>query len=212
MPVPPGDGDEFADEYEDLVARVDEQPSEVPQDPEPQPEERIDGYAPFDITASRITKPADRPPLVDDAGERLPEFDERYRDDFEGLAFIGSLSKEFEWMGHKFVIRTLTVDELLAVTSLTKEFDQTLGTALAYRTAMAAMATVTIDGQELPVPFESDSDNYAWAFQRFNHVKARWFQFTVDAVYGQYLELEERTRQVVAAMGKASGPMALMTG
>lgn len=213
MPVPPGDGDEFADEFESLTL---DQPSEFPVDAEPVPEEQErdeDGYAPYDITAStRAPQPPDRPPLVGEAGDPLPEFDDRYREDFEGLAFIGSLSKQFEWLGHRFVVRTLTVDELLAVTLLTKEFDQSMGAGLAYRTAMAAMATVTVDGKELPIPFQSEPEDFAWAYQRFNHVKARWFQFTVDAVYGEYLELEDRTRQVVMAMGKASGPTALMTG
>jgi hypothetical protein len=219
MPLPPGDGsqelqDEFHEETLDLGLDFPSDP-QAKESPEPQTDE--EGFAPFDLAQARpsIFDPVPEEevgPLLDEEGNRLPEFDPRYRDDFHGLAFIGSLSREFEWLGHKFVIRTLTVDELLAVTLLTKEYDQTMGAGLAYRTAMVALATQKVDGSDLPVPVAADSNDFAWAYQRFNYVKARWFQFTIEAVYLKYLELEMKTTSVVEAMGKASAPAESTTG
>lgn len=214
MPLPPGDG-YLEDEYDE--PRPIELGIETPEPPTQEPHDDGQEYLPFDIVAARPTvfdqseEPA-KPVLADEDGAPLPAFDERWRDDFHGLAFIGSLSKQFSWLGHRFVIRTLMVDELLAVTVLTKEYQDTLGSGLAYRTAMAALAVQQVDGQDLPVPVGPEQDSFAWAFARFNYAKARWFQFTIDAIYNEYLELEEKTRKVVDALGKASGPTGSTTG
>lgn len=199
--------------------------STVPE-PEPEAPAESDGteqYEPFDLIKARPSAfdPVDeegnldlksgKPRLRDDEGNVLPTFDEKYKEDFYGLAFIGALSKTFEWLGHKFVIRTITVDEALMVSLLTKQFSESLGSGLAYRTAVAALAVQQIDNKDLPIPVGEDGD-LAYAQQRFDYAKARWFQFTVDAIYNEYLELEYKTHQVVDAMGKAYGQTASTSG
>ena len=144
--------------------------------------------------------------LTDNDGNPLPTFDEKYIEDFNGLAFIGALSKQFSWLGHTFIIRTLTTDEMLAAATITSVYKDTIGEPLAYKTAMVALCTSKVDGEDLPTPIGTDGNDISWAWQRFNYVKARWFQFTIDQVYAEYLELEEKTNQVVAAMGKAFSP------
>jgi hypothetical protein len=143
--------------------------------------------------------------LVDDKGESLPSFDSRYTQDFEGLLYLGALTKTFSWLGHTFIIRTLTQDEVLTVPILMKPWSGTIGEPKAYATAMASICVVSVDGKELPVPVGGGQGDYAWAYQRFNYAKANWFQYTIDKVYEQYLVLEERAQAVIDAMGKASG-------
>lgn len=208
---PAAQSPEEADEREMHVAPQDAEHEQS----EPQPD--AEGYRPFDLAKARPSifdpvKDSPESPLRDEEGNVLPEFDRRYRDDFTGLAFIGALSKEFEWLGHKFVIRTLNNDELLAAALVTKQWSGSIGEPLAYKTAMAALCVVSIDGDDLPLPVGAESGDYAWAFQRFNYAKARWFAFTIDAIHEQYLELEQRTAQVVEAMGKASGPTGSTSG
>jgi hypothetical protein len=127
-------------------------------------------------------------------------FDPRYREDFEGLAFLGALEARFSYIGHQFVIRTLTTDELLAASSVIKEYEGTLAAARAYATVMAALSVVSVDGTGLPSPIGENDNPYAWAHERFDYVKARWFPYTVDYVYEKYLLLEERVRAVLVEM------------
>jgi hypothetical protein len=209
----------IASEYDEPMFEVDPEaeqtePESLLVEPETTTEyATVENYRPFDPT-TQITGSTngDSERLKNDKGEPLPEFDHRYRDDFEGLMFFGSLATTFTWMGHEFHIRTLLTDELLAVTIVTQKYRDTLGNGLAYRIAMAALCLVSVDGQNLPEPIGRKSDDYEWAFNRFNYVKARWFQFTIDAIYNEYLLLEAKVIEVVEAMGKASRSTASVPG
>lgn len=146
-----------------------------------------------------------------DGTEATSLFDDRFKEPFQGLAYLGALTKSFEWLGHKFVIRTLTQDEELASALLIKEWEGTPGSQRAFVTAMVALCVESVDGQPLPTPI-SEGNSYAWAYQKFNFVKARWFPTTIDAVYVEYLALEQKAREVVEEMGKASGQEAPTPG
>lgn len=135
-----------------------------------------------------------------DTENKTGPFDERYKDDFEGLAFLGALEGRFDYIGHRFHIRTLTTDEILAVSRIVKDFEGTIGDSKAYATAMVALSVVSVDGMGLPFPYEEASVDYAWAYERFNYVKAKWFPFTIDYVYERYILLEERARSVLIEM------------
>jgi hypothetical protein len=137
--------------------------------------------------------------------EVLPTFDPQYQDDFVGLTFVGAVAEEFEWLGHKFVIRTLTTDEYLAVATLTKDYINTTELPRAYATAIASLCIETVDGEALPVPIAEEKRTYAWAFQRFNYVKGQWYPYTISKVYDKYIDLERRVEQVLESMGNASG-------
>ena len=179
------------------------------------PGEDAESYAPYDPTDVRPQLSADPPPSSDapevDGSlpgpdvEDLPMFNEKYVEDFNGLMYLGALTKTFEWVGHKFKIRTLTADEYLLVAILTKPYAGTIGEARAFSTAVVSLCVDLVDGQPLPVPIMTHSDENAWAYQRFNYVKARWFNPTIDLVYREFLVLEERANLVLAEMGKASG-------
>lgn len=217
MPLPQDNGPE------EVAGDDFSEPPLTPEDTQPVIEEEpaepteVDGYSSFDIAEVRPTRfdPVDeegRTRLVNEEGEPLPEFDQKYREDFYGLAYLGALSKSFEWLGHRFTIRTLTVGEALQVSLLTARYAATVGNGLAYRTAMAAMAVQQIDSKDLPIPVGADPDDFAYAQQRFDYAQARWFQFTIDAIYNEYLVLEQKAREVIDAMGKASGQMASTPG
>lgn len=132
------------------------------------------------------------------------QFDDRYKDAFHGLAYIGALTGSFEWLGHKFVIHTLTQDEELAAALIVKDFEDTLGQARAYATALAALCVDSVDGEGMPTPVGT-GPSYGWAYQRFNYAKARWYRYTIDKIYEKYLELEDLNRGVLEELGKASG-------
>lgn len=179
--------------------------------------EAYEGYQAYDPAEVRPDRAeaveADLPSaLRDEDGLPLPGFDPRYSEDFEGLLYLGALSKSFTWLGHSFVVRTLTQGELLLVPQLIRDWVGTVGEAKAYTTAMAALATISVDGQELPIPIGDGQGEFSWAYQRFAYAKSNWFQFTIDRIYSEYLTLESRAQKVIDAMEKASGPVGSTDG
>jgi hypothetical protein len=133
------------------------------------------------------------------------EFDPRHREKFKGLMYLGALTEEFEWLGHTFVIRTLTTDELLAVALLIKDWTGTVAETKSYATAVVSLALVSIDDEPLPTPVVVEKDRYGWAFQRFNYVKATLLPYTIDAVYDRFLTLDQEAERILEEMGKAFG-------
>jgi hypothetical protein len=169
-----------------------------------------DNFGTFDPAARpgrKAATPEAKPTLKAEDGTELPSFDPRYSEAFQGLAYLGSLTESFSWLGHEFVIRTLGVDEQLAVAQVTAKYKDG-GEQLAYVTAVVAMAIVTVDGEELPTPYGEDQQLAEWAHRRFAYVKANWYQPTINEVFQRYLKLEDTVAQVVDAMGKAFAPAA----
>lgn len=132
-------------------------------------------------------------------------FDERCKEPFVGLMYLGALSSDFSWAGHQFYIRTLTSMETLIVAQIAAKYEGTLGSNRAYTIAVVALATQSVDGQPLPFPYKEEVVADEWAWQRFRYVAGTWFSFSIDAVYTQYLLLEKKAREVAEAMGNLSG-------
>jgi hypothetical protein len=162
-------------------------------------------YGSYDPTVVKQVSDAGPVVLKDPDGNELPSFNPKVADDLDGLLFLGALTKRFEWLGHVFVIRTLSQDEVLTVPILMKPWQGSIGEVKAYATAMVAMCIQTVDGKELPMPYEIEKTQFTWAQQRFDYVRRSWFQYTIDKVYSEYMALEGRTQQVVDAMGEAFG-------
>lgn len=161
----------------------------------------------FDPTLLGPQEPEDAPgTLRDEEGNLLPSFDPKYAEPFRGLAYIGALQNEFEWTGHRFVVRTLRDGEKLAVAKIIQEYSDTMGADRAYACAIAAMCVIHVDGEELPIPIGESRKAYEWGLQRFSYVVENWFSPTVNRVFNEYLTLEDLAVQVVEAMGKASAP------
>lgn len=160
---------------------------------------------PYDPTTLGVQE-EDPSVLRDEAGNKLPVFHEKYKEGFKGLLYLGALQDDFEWLGHKFVIRTLRDGELLAIGQLIKQYTDTVALDRAYADAVVAMCVISVDGQELPIPIGETERINEWAIQRFNHVKNNWYSFTVDEVYNRYLVLRDKAQAVVDALGKASAP------
>lgn len=136
--------------------------------------------------------------------EPLPEFDPRVMQDFEGLLFLGKLTASFGWMGHRFVIRTLTVGEVLEVGLIHRDYVGTLADIKAYQAAVTAACVERVDNRSMPFPISNDSGDTP-LINRFQYVIDHWFPPTLDAIYEEYLLLEARVEKVMAAMGKAHG-------
>lgn len=138
------------------------------------------------------------------AGETLPVFDERYKQEFEGLLYLGKLTRDFDYFGHHFVIKTLTVDEVLEVTLLSQPYVGSMGEMKAYQAAVVAACVTRVDGRPIALPLTSEPDDTPLR-NRFDYIRRNWFMPTLDHIYNQYLLLEVVVARVLAALGEASG-------
>src|SRR5882757_1926480 len=135
----------------------------------------------------------------------IPRFDDRYRDDLNGLLFLGALKKSFEWMGHRFVIRTLNVGEYAEIAVAAGRYRDTDFAAKAYQAATVAACIISVDGKDLPVMPISNGENDTNIAARFEYVMYRWFAPTIDYVFTQFYELESTVRELIDELGKPSG-------
>lgn len=170
-----------------------------------------DEYAPYDPTellSIRATDSEDTPAEPPAGGEQqpLPSFDERYKDSFNGLVYIGALTRDFDLFGHRIKLRTLKQNEILMIGELTKPYMATLSEPKAYTQAVVSMALMTVDDKELPtMPLGDGPALASWAADRFAWIGEQYHDTVVGAIYEQYLVLAETVAQVIEAMGKASG-------
>lgn len=168
--------------------------------------------APVDVSPTQDKAPSSTAPEPDqeptgtgDDGsiEDLPEFDEKSKDDFVGLLYLGALTHSFSFAGHAFIIRTLTTDEILAVGQVVKDHEGSVSQMKAYATAVVAACTVSVDSQPLPTPLRDLPGDVALR-DRLDVAK-KWYPYVIDVVYSEFLALEDKMNRVFAEMGKASG-------
>lgn len=131
----------------------------------------------------------------------LKAFPERHKEALTGLMFLGRLEEEFEWLGHKFVIRTRTAGEQIECGVL---IQPTVGTRLemkAWEASVVAASVVSVDGMPIITPV--DLSRTPTLRERYDYVITNWYPPVIDAVYERAYALEQEMRAVVAAMGEA---------
>lgn len=202
MPVGEGEMD-LPDEWEGPLDPARDEAATSPGPP-------LSSQAPADSTDPLTADVADQGEVEQDE-EELPEFDPRFREEFDGLLFLGFLRDTFTWAGHTFQIRTMRVDELLEVALVSRPYVGTLGEAKGYQSAVVAAVVERVDGKPMPMPITNEpSDTPLKA--RFDFVLRSWFPPVIDVIYDRYMALEDKARQVLDAMGKVSAPMASTPG
>ena len=82
--------------------------------------------------------------------EDILTFPEAWKDEFEGLLFLGYLQSEVTQIPfHKFIVKTLTINEKIEVSLLTKSYVDTIGFNRAWKAATVAAGLVSVDGRPL---------------------------------------------------------------
>lgn len=105
--------------------------------------------------------------------------------------------------GRKIHLRTLTIEEELKVSEITKQYLGSDGYPRAYRTAVVAAAIRTIDGQLLFNPI-SESEFDQIIVEKFKKL-LDYYPLAVDQIYAQYREMELELLALVENLGKSSG-------
>lgn len=134
----------------------------------------------------------------------LPEFDPKHREPFTGLLYLGRLEKRFHLFGHAFVVRTLTTEQLAEIGMIVKPYKGTSVENAVYQSAVVAASVVTVDDQPLPGAITIDNSDELTTV-KYPYVLKRWMPAVREAIYNECFRLEMTTRDVLAAMGEASG-------
>ena len=133
--------------------------------------------------------------------EVLETFPDKWKREFEGLLYLGHLESEVTSIPfHKFVVRTLTVNEKLAVSLITKDFQDTIGYGRAYRAAVVAAGLESVDGRSLI----DGSKGTNVLRQKFDYVTNGWYDSVIDILFAEIDRLEGQVLEVLKEIGMIS--------
>ena len=105
--------------------------------------------------------------------------------------------------GRKIHLRTLTIEEELKISEITKPYIGSDGYPRAYRTAVVAAAIRTIDGKLLFNPL-SVEDVDRIIVEKFNKL-ITYYPLGIDQIYARYRDMELELLEFVEKLGKSSG-------
>ena len=108
-------------------------------------------------------------------------------DEFNELIHIGHLVRSFEWYNHKFEIRTLKLEEELAVGQIIKEFKDTVAEEKAAAVAIAAACLVSVNNT--PFMPRYDKSAYINIKERFSYILKNWNWVIIESINGEYVQL-----------------------
>lgn len=117
------------------------------------------------------------------------EFDPQTRQAVEGLTFLGHLTKDVEFCGHTFTLRTLRAGEEIAAGQAIEETRGTVKEPEAWMGAQVALALITIDYDDEFCP-PAGPDQVAFAKARYRWLTTNWYPPTIDFLYQEYLDLK----------------------
>jgi len=128
----------------------------------------------------------------------IDSFPNEWKDEFEGLLFLGKLENEVTRIPyHKFVVRTLTINEKLEVSLLAKPFIETIGYGRAYKASIVAAGLVSVDGRDM-VPLSKGLNVIR---QKYEYIVNNWYDTVIDILYEEIDKLENRVIFVLQELG-----------
>lgn len=125
-------------------------------------------------------------------------FPEEHVEPLRGLLFVGSLSKNFTYAGHDFLIETLTEGEVIRVGQLISNYKGTFSEAEARACFTVAACVKSVDGYSLVTDIEPKSSNLT---ERVRVVE-KWYPAVVRYIYKMYLDLESAEFAVASSLKK----------
>ena len=121
--------------------------------------------------------------------KNIDTFPDEWKDEFEGLLYVGYLQREITSIPfHKFVVRTLNINDKLEISLLTKPYLDSIGYARAYKSAVVAAGLVSVDGRDL-IPSNKNTNVLR---QKYDYVVNNWYDTTIDILYNEIDALENR--------------------
>jgi hypothetical protein len=162
-----------------------------------------DGLIPPDEDALLEQRKIEIKEAAEKAAEEEPVLTEAEEDEAIDLVNAGRKETFFELFGRKIHLRTLTIEEELAVSEITKQYMGSDGYPRAYRTAVVAAAIRTIDGKLLfnPISVQEFDEIIKKKFE----ILLGYYPLAVDQIYKNYRDMELELIAFVDKLGKSQG-------
>ena len=125
------------------------------------------------------------------------QFDERFHEPFEGLTYIGDLKTTFSYLGHSFLVKTLTSGEKIEIIRICKELEGSLGYAKLFRAATAAAGLIAVDGQ----PIIAAQKNVGFIQQKLEYIVNMWYDPIIDMIFEHINDLETSVLTIITELG-----------
>jgi hypothetical protein len=130
--------------------------------------------------------------------ENISTFPDAWKDEFEGLLFLGYLQSEVTQIPfHKFVVKTLTINEKIEVSLITKPYLDSVGFNRAWKAATVAAGLVSVDDR----PLIASAKNVNSLKQKFDYVTQNWYDVVVELLYEEIQSLEDKAIVVLGELG-----------
>jgi hypothetical protein len=133
----------------------------------------------------------------------VDEFTPEESEDFRNLLVVGRLAETVSILGHDITIRTLSVEEDLAVGLIIKPYLGSNSYERAYKTAIVAACVRDIDGEPFGQALNSDQDAYEVLQFKFKKIN-KYYPIFLDEVYERFKKLENKLLPTVSRLGKIS--------
>jgi hypothetical protein len=136
--------------------------------------------------------------VEEDQENNIDTFPDAWKDEFEGLLFLGYLQSEVTQIPfHKFVVRTLTINEKIEISLLTKPYLDSVGFNRAWKSATVAAGLVSVDGR----PLISSNKTVNSLQQKYDYVTQNWYDVVVELLYEEIQKLEDKAIIVLGELG-----------
>jgi hypothetical protein len=127
------------------------------------------------------------------------ELDPQISEAVEGLVYLGALTKEVEFCGHTFGLRTLKASEEIAAAKAIEPFRNTLKEPEAWAAVQVGLALTHIDGDDtFCPPIGPDATSFAKA--RYKYVTTSWYQPVIDFLFKVYADLLAEQVEAIRAV------------
>lgn len=137
----------------------------------------------------------------------LSQLSEGSRAGYLDLINVGKMARSFEWAGHTFIIKSLNLEEEIAIGQLIKPYAGTITEEKAAVAAIAAACIESIDGNPLMVRITKDP--VAHLQEKFKMLVSNWYWPVVKRINEEYSYLQDEVSKSMEEFVNLSeeGPM-----
>lgn len=158
---------------------------------------------PPDADAILQKRVAEAKEIAEKAKREDPVLSEEEETEIIDLVHAGRKERVVQVFNRKIHLRTLTIEEELKVSDITRQFLGSDGYPRAYRTAIVAAAIRSIDNELLfnPISAEEMENIIVKKYEKL----LGYYPLAVDQIYARYREMELELLELVEKLGKSSG-------
>jgi hypothetical protein len=145
----------------------------------------------------------EQPTTSADKGTSLDpaEFDERHREPFTGLLYLGRLIEDVTIWGHAFRLCTPSHRERLQIGQVIKAYADTPSEDASWMACLVAAYLIEVDDEPLPEPVVKNKgtalhDRFGWVIDNLHTP-------VINELFDRCLAMDTTVRKVLSAMGEA---------